>query len=91
MSEGSFKDRIKDAVTQHGDRIGEGLDKARDVIDDKTGGKYSDKLDSAVSKAKDGLDRFDDSASSTPEDAHPDDSAAGGDATRGAQQHDPRE
>ena len=98
MSEGSFKDKIADAVNKYGDRIDEGLDKARDAVDQRTGGKYADKLDSAVGRAKDTLDdvggRGTSSAPGTAqdvgEDAHPDD-VAGPDATRGPQHHDPRE
>ena len=39
------KDKLTDAVDKAGDKIGDGLDKAGDVVDDKTGGKYDDKID----------------------------------------------
>ena len=41
----NFKDKAKDVVENSGDKIAEGVDKATDFIDDKTGGKYTDKLD----------------------------------------------
>ena len=41
---GLFK-KAKDAAAEHGDKIADGVDKATDMIDDKTGGKFSDKLE----------------------------------------------
>lgn len=55
----SAKDKLAKAVDGKGEKIADGLDKAKDKIDDKTGGKYSDKLDTGVSKAKDALDGLD--------------------------------
>ncbi|MCX6400786.1 MAG: antitoxin [Propionibacteriales bacterium] len=49
------KDKAVDAVAEHGDKIEAGIDKAADFVDDKTGGKYSDKIEGATSKAKDAL------------------------------------
>lgn len=37
--------KAKKAVKDHGDKVADGVDKATDVVDDKTGGKFSDKLD----------------------------------------------
>jgi hypothetical protein len=48
-------DKIKDAAGEHGDKIAEGVDKATDVIDDKTGGKFSDHLDKADDAAEEHL------------------------------------
>ena len=53
------KKKLGDAVDKHGDTISEGLDKAAGKIDQKTAGKYSDKIESGVSKAKDALDGLD--------------------------------
>ena len=53
------KSKLTKAVDSQGDKIAEGLDKAGDLVDDKTGGKYSDKIDSGVDKAKDALDGLD--------------------------------
>jgi len=58
-----FLDKVKakltGAVDEHGDKIGDSLDKAKDTVDDKTGGKLGDKGDAAVDKAKDTLDGLD--------------------------------
>lgn len=39
------KDKAQDLVESQGDKIADGVDKATDLIDDKTGGKFTDKLD----------------------------------------------
>ena len=54
-----FKSKAEDLVDSHGDKVSEGIDKAADVIDDKTGGKLGDKLDLGADKAKDALDSLD--------------------------------
>ena len=51
----SIIDKVKELLGQHGDKAEKGIDKAGDMIDEKTGGKYSDKIDSAQEKAKDML------------------------------------
>lgn len=38
-------DKAKKAAEEHGDKIADGVDKATDAVDDKTGGKFSDHLD----------------------------------------------
>ena len=53
------KKKLEDAVDKHGDKIADGLDKAGDLVDKKTDGKYSDKIDTGVAKAKDALDGLD--------------------------------
>lgn len=53
------KDKVGDLVDSQGEKIGQGLDKAADLIDDKTGGKHTDKIDAGVDKAKDVLDGLD--------------------------------
>jgi MT0933-like antitoxin protein len=47
------------AVDQHGDKISKGVSKAGDVIDKKTGGKYTDKIKQGKKKVDDGLDALD--------------------------------
>ena len=54
-----FKARAKDAVDQHGDKISQGIDKAARMADEKTKGKYSDKIDTAQQKSKGALDKLD--------------------------------
>jgi hypothetical protein len=48
----SIIDKVKGLLGQHSDKAEKGINKAGDVIDEKTGGKYSDKIDSAQEKAK---------------------------------------
>ena len=42
---GKLADKAKDVVEKSGDKIAEGVDKATDFVDDKTHGKYHDKLE----------------------------------------------
>ena len=53
------KDKLSDAVDHHGDKIGDGIDKAAAVASDKTGGTHDDKIGTGAEKLKDGLDRLD--------------------------------
>ena len=53
----SFLDKAKDLAQQGidklgGGKVGEGLDKAGEIVDEKTGGKFSDKIDQGVEAAK---------------------------------------
>jgi hypothetical protein len=54
-----LKKKAGDAVDQHGDKIGGGIDKASDMIDRKTGGKHGEHIDKGADFAKDGLDKLD--------------------------------
>jgi hypothetical protein len=47
-----FKDKAKGLIETKGDKIAEGVDKATDIIDDKTGGKFTDKLEKVDEMAK---------------------------------------
>jgi hypothetical protein len=51
-------DKAKDAVTEHSDQIEGGITKAADFVDDKTKGKYTDKISSARSKAHSVIDKI---------------------------------
>lgn len=42
----------KDAASKNADKINEAVDKAGDFIDQKTGGKYSDKIEKGKEAAK---------------------------------------
>lgn len=64
-----FKKKATDVVDDQGDRIGAGLDRASDFVDDKTGGKYEDKLDAGGEKAKNALDSLDGKNDDIPDDA----------------------
>ncbi|MFJ6570552.1 antitoxin [Streptomyces sp. NPDC091292] len=52
------KDKVSDLAQQHGGKIDHGLDRAAKVVDDKTKGKYSEKIHSGTDKAKGALDRL---------------------------------
>ncbi|MHC3474372.1 antitoxin [Streptomyces sp. 7R007] len=52
------KDKVSDLAQQHGDKITHGLDKAAKVVDEKTKGKYSDKIQTGTGKAKGAMDRL---------------------------------
>ncbi|MER5890153.1 antitoxin [Streptomyces sp. NPDC001941] len=60
------KDKVSDLAQQHGDKIDQGLDKAAKMVDEKTKGKYSDKIESGTGKAKDALDRLSHKDDGTP-------------------------
>ncbi|MEV2252018.1 antitoxin [Streptomyces sp. NPDC050147] len=52
------KVKVAGLAQQHGDKIDQGLDKAAKMVDDKTKGKYSDKIQTGTGKAKDAVDRL---------------------------------
>ena len=52
--------KLKEAAADHAEQIEGGIDKGAEVIDDKTGGKYTEKIDSAAEKAKDAVKKLDD-------------------------------
>lgn len=48
---GGLADKAKDLLGQHGDKVGEGIDKAADMAKDKFSGQ-SDTIDNVAEKAK---------------------------------------
>ena len=58
-----FLDKLKGvtskAVDQHGDKISKGVSRAGDLIDKKTGGKYTDKIKQGEQQVDDSLDSLD--------------------------------
>ena len=54
-----FKKKAAEVAEDHGDKIESGIDKAADLADDKTGGKFSDKIDSGAEAAKDFVEKLD--------------------------------
>jgi hypothetical protein len=52
----SILDKAKGLLGKNRDKAKDGVDKAADLIDDKTGGKHTDKIESAADKAKDLID-----------------------------------
>ncbi|MER5584499.1 antitoxin [Streptomyces asoensis] len=63
------KGKVSGLAQQHGVKVQHGLDKAAQVVDEKTKGKYSDTIQSGTGKAKGAMDRL----------AHKDERAGGGD------------
>jgi len=55
---GKAADAVNDLADEHGDEAKQALDKAADVVDDKTGGKYSDKIETGVDKADEAIDKM---------------------------------
>ncbi|MGZ4476782.1 MAG: antitoxin [Nocardioides sp.] len=48
-------DKAKDAVADHPDQMSEALDKAGELISDKTGGRFDGQIEGGLDKAKDAL------------------------------------
>ncbi|MBG0852040.1 antitoxin [Streptomyces spinoverrucosus] len=65
------KGKVSDLAQQHGDKIQHGIDRAAKVVDERTKGKYSDKIHTGTDKAKGAMDRL----------AHKDERDTGGGAT----------
>ena len=57
---GDFLKKAKDLISGHKEQVGDGIGKAGDFIDEKTGGKYADKVDMAQEKAEGYVDGLDD-------------------------------
>jgi hypothetical protein len=47
-----FLDKAKDAADQHDKQVDEGLEKAGDQVDDRTGNKYSSQVEKGVNEAQ---------------------------------------
>ena len=47
-----FLDKAKELAGQHADKVEGAIDKAADMVDEKTGGKYADHLDKGAEAAK---------------------------------------
>lgn len=47
-----FRDEAKDFADDHGDKVDPGLRQAGDKVDDRTGGKYADKIEKGVDDAR---------------------------------------
>ncbi|WP_234314714.1 antitoxin [Streptomyces sp. NRRL F-5135] len=63
---GPAKEKVSDFAQQHGGKIEQGLDKAARTVDEKTKGKYSDKIGSGTGKAKDALGKLTHKDDGTP-------------------------
>jgi hypothetical protein len=57
-----FMDTLKGWVGGHKDQTKQGVDKAADVAEEKTGGSHTEQIDSAAEKGKDAIDKLEDGA-----------------------------
>jgi hypothetical protein len=55
----SILDKVKGMLKGKGEQVDKAIEKAADVVDDKTGGKHTDKIDSVAEKAKDIANKLD--------------------------------
>jgi nucleosome binding factor SPN SPT16 subunit len=51
-------DKVKDLFNEHGDKIDSAVDSAGDFVDDKTGGKYSERIDKVRNAAHDAVGKL---------------------------------
>ncbi|MDI3402525.1 antitoxin [Streptomyces sp. B-S-A6] len=55
---GPAKDKAVGLAKEHEEKIDHGLDKVARTVDQKTKGKYSEKIQSGTGRAKEGLHKF---------------------------------
>ena len=53
-----FMDKVKGMLGQHGDKVSRGLDKAGQMADSKTKGKYSSQIRTGTQKAKEQAEKL---------------------------------
>ncbi|MET8278617.1 antitoxin [Micromonospora sp. NPDC005174] len=49
---GDFMDKAKDFADKHDKQVDQGMEKAGDMADKRTGGKYDDQIDKGVDQAQ---------------------------------------
>ncbi|MET9086705.1 antitoxin [Streptomyces sp. NPDC090075] len=54
----NLADKAKDLAEEHGDVIETGLEKAGDLADERTDGKYTEQIDTGVTKAQQLVERL---------------------------------
>jgi MT0933-like antitoxin protein len=72
----ALKDRVTGMASGHRDQMDQGMDKAGQMLDDKTGNKYGDQIDTGVGKAKGMVDEQTGQGNGAP---NPDQGMQGGD------------
>jgi hypothetical protein len=55
---GPARDKVSDLAQRHGGKIEHGLDRAAKLVDEKTKGKYSRRIQAGTGKAKQAMDRL---------------------------------
>ncbi|MFF3850454.1 antitoxin [Streptomyces sp. NPDC002328] len=66
---GPAKGKVSHLAQRHEDKVQHGIDKAAKIVDERTKGKYSDRIHTGTGKAKGAMERL----------AHKDEPGAGGD------------
>jgi hypothetical protein len=61
--------KAKKLAEAHADKVSAAIDKVADVVDDKTGGKYADKIDKGAKAAKGFIDADDTQVAGDPDPA----------------------
>ncbi|PYI38375.1 hypothetical protein CVS30_10650 [Arthrobacter psychrolactophilus] len=51
-----IKGKAEELLGSHGDQVKDGIEKAGDFVDDKTGGKFADQVDGVQKAASDFVD-----------------------------------
>lgn len=51
-------DKVGDLAKEHEDKVEAGIEKVGDIIDEKTGGKYSEQVDQAQKVANEQFDKL---------------------------------
>jgi hypothetical protein len=54
-----MKNKAREAIEKNRDKIDQGMHKAAELANEKTGGKHSDKIDGMVERGKGALDKLD--------------------------------
>ncbi|GAA1012420.1 hypothetical protein STXM2123_2332 [Streptomyces sp. F-3] len=73
---GPAKEKVSHLAQRHGDTIGHGLEKAAKLVDEKTKGRYSDKIQAGTGKARQAMDRLAHGSGKGPERGGPERSEA---------------
>jgi len=55
----NLKGKVSDLVDSNSDKIADGMDKAGEFLDSKTGGKHTDKIETGKDKLRDALEGLD--------------------------------
>jgi hypothetical protein len=53
----AFLDKVKNLLSKNADKVETAIDKAGDIVDQKTQGKYTDKVDKVQDAAKKAVDK----------------------------------
>ena len=53
-------DKVKDLAKENAEKVEDAVEKVADFVDEKTGHKHSDQIDSAADKAKGFVEKLDD-------------------------------